>query len=394
MNVLLIIHNQHGTGPYPKVMELAQGLSALGAEVTVLCTSRRARWRLATGMENGVRVVQAPDLLWGRLRQGADPWNVLRRWAWARRQPFDVVHAIDSRPVVILPALGLRRRTATTLIMSWWDLFGSGGVARDRSGSLYAATGGRVEQLFEERFRLWADAATVISTTLERRLREAGFPGDRILLQRLGCDTRRFQPISKEAARAQLGVPAEGPVLCYVGALAALDLDLFLQGLERAQASQRGRLTTLLVGGPEVGAAAAARVALRSVPRQPLEVVHRYISASDLCLLPLRESPANRARWPSKCGDYLNAGRPVLTTPVGDDADLVRRHDLGFVAPAATPEGLAAAIDAAIESRPAWDAIGMAARRFAEQQLDVSVLAAQLLDFYRSSLPRAGEAKA
>ena len=394
MNVLLVIHNQHGTGPYPKVIELARGLSALGAAVTVLCTSRRARWRVATGTEDGVRVVQAPDLLWGRLRQGADPWNVLRRWAWARRQQFDVVHAIDSRPVVILPALWLQRRAGTTLIMSWWDLFGRGGVARDRSGSLYAATGGRVEQLFEERFRLRADAATVISTALERRLREAGFPGDRILLQRLGCDTRRFQPVSKEAARTQLGVQAEGPVLCYVGALAAPDLDLFLQGLERAQARHGGRLTPLLIGGPAVEAGAAARVGLRLVPRQPLEGVHRYISASDLCLLPLQESPANSARWPSKCGDYLNAGRPVITTPVGDVADLVRRYDLGFVAPAASPDGLATAIDAAIESRATWDAIGAAARRFAEQQLDVSVLAAQLLDLYRGTLPRARETKA
>jgi len=394
VNVLLVIHNQHGTGPYPKVMELAEGLSALGTGVTVLCTSRRARWRLATGTENGVRVVQAPDLLWGRLRQGVDPWNALRRWAWARREHFDVVHAIDSRPAVILPALGLRRQAGTALIISWWDLFGHGGVSLDRSGRFYAATGGRVEQHFEERFRLRADAATVISTALECRLREAGFPADRILLQRLGCDPRRFRPASKEQARAELGFTAEGPVLCYVGALAPPDLDLFLQGLERAQALQGGRLTPLLVGGPEVEPAAAARVGLRLVPRQPLDVVHRYISASDLCLLPLRESPANGARWPSKCGDYLNAGRPVVTTPVGDVPELVRRYGLGFVAPAATPEGLGAAIAVALEARSSWDVMGASGRRFAEQHLDVRVLAGQLLDLYRRALPRAGETKA
>ena len=394
MKVLLIIHNQHGTGPYPKVMELAQGLTRHGAAVTVLCTSPRARWGFTVGSEGGVRVVQAPDLLWGRLRQGADPWNALCRRAWVRRESFDVVHAFDSRPVVIVPALALRRRPGTALVMSWWDLFGRGGVAMDRAGWFYAATGGRVEQHFEERFRLRADAATVISTELERRLRDAGFPASRILLQRLGCDTRRFRPLAKDVARAELGIPADGPVLCYVGALAPPDRDLLLGGLERAQALTGGRLRAFLVGGPSVDPAVAQRVGLHIVPRQRLEVVHRYISASDLCLLPLRESPANRARWPSKCGDYFNAGRPVIVTPVGDVPDLVRRFGLGFVAPAASSDGMAAAIAAAVDARDAWERIGAAARRFAEEALDVNLLADQLLDLYRGVAPRAGESKA
>jgi len=394
VKVLLLIHNQHGTGPYPKVMELAQGLTGHGAEVTVLCTSPRARWRFTVGSEGGVRVVQAPDLLWGRLRQGADPWNTLCRRAWVRRESFDVVHAIDSRPVVIVPALALRRRPGTALVMSWWDLFGRDGVAMDRSGWLYAATGGRVEQHFEERFRLRADAATVISTELGRRLRDAGFPASRVLLQRLGCDTRRFRPLAKDLTRAELGISGNGPVLCYVGALAPPDLELLLGGLERAQALNGGRLRALLVGGPPVDPAAAQRLGLRIVSRQPLEIVHQYISASDLCLLPLRDSPANRARWPSKCGDYFNAGRPVIVTPVGDVPDLVRRFGLGFVAPAASPDGVAAAIAAAVEARSSWEGIGAAARRFAEEELDVDLLAGQLLDLYRGVVPRPGESKA
>lgn len=382
MKLLLVIHNQHGTGPYPKVLELARALEGAGATVTLLCTSRTHRLALERADEDGVRVVRAPDLLWGRLRQGVDPWNALRRAVWMGGEQFDVVHAIDCRPAVILPALWARRRHDASLVLSWWDLFGHGGAAWERSGALYAATLGRIEQFFEDHFRRYADGATVISTALEQRLTALGYPREWILLQRLGCDPERYPPIPVAVARAELGLPAEATILCYVGALAPADFELLLAALERVRGRGASDIVPLLVGAPAADPPRARQLGIHAVPRQPLSTVHRYICASDLCLLPLRETPANRARWPSKSGDYFNAGRPVVATRVGDFDQLFPAHGLGFLAAEGTAHGFADAITRALEARASWPDIGAACRRFAERELDVRVLARQLLAFY------------
>ena len=393
MNVTLLVHNQRGTGPFPKVMDLARGVAAAGASVSVVCTSPTRRLRLAVQTAGPVQVVEAPDLLWGRLRQGADLWNTLRRAAWLTGRPVDVVHAIDCRPAVILPALWAARRHRALLVLSWWDLFGRGGVALERSGRLYAGSAGRVEQFLEEHFRRYADAATVISDALRARLEALGFPSDRILLQRPGCDTEAFRPLPKPEARRQLGLPSDATILCYVGALARADVDLLLAALEGVQGSSAGPVLPLFVGTGGVDVARAQRLGARIVPRQPMPEVHRYICASDLCLLPLRETLANKARWPSKSGDYFTAGRPVVATRASDFGRLFPEHGLGFLAAEATPQGFAAAVIGALEARPTWETIGRSARRFAEQHLDVRVLGRELVAFYRQAQSNRGGAR-
>ena len=75
----------------------------------------------------GVRVVQFPDLLWGIGRTGWDLWDTAQRLGKVRGETFDLVHAFDSRPVVIHPALALQRR-GVPLVMDWADWWGRGGA--------------------------------------------------------------------------------------------------------------------------------------------------------------------------------------------------------------------------------------------------------------------------
>ena len=101
----------------------------------------------------GVEVVEAPDLLTGRARTGWDPWNTWRRALGLRTRSFDLVHAFDSRPVVIYPALLLQRWTGAALFMDWADWWGRGGWIHDRSGWFVRTFFGPFETWQEEAFR-------------------------------------------------------------------------------------------------------------------------------------------------------------------------------------------------------------------------------------------------
>jgi glycosyltransferase involved in cell wall biosynthesis len=385
VKVLLLIHNQQGTGPYPKVLEQSEALQELGAQVTLLCTSRTARIQMSETEERGVRVVVAPDLLWGRLRQGVDLWNTVRRIRFVTGGTFDVVHAIDTRPAVIFPALWRKWKVGTPLVLSWWDLFGVEGAALDRWGPLYARTLGRLEGIFEVSFRRYADRATVISTELRRRLEGLGYPSERILLQRVGCNTRAYGPGDKQVARVALGLPLDATILCYVGALRPLDQRLLVEALTLVAERYSGELLTLMIGTLPVRTAITSRPGVSWVARQPIEMVYRYLASADLCLLPLSESVANRARWPSKSADYFNAGRPVVATRVSDVEQLCAEYSLGYLAERSTPEGYAEALLRALNRRSEWEIIGRSCRRFAEEHLDVQILAKELLALYEEA---------
>lgn len=87
---------------------MCEAVSKKGNEVTLLCTSKNARFLFKRYVYKNIQIWEAPDLLWEKLRQGIDVWNILNRLFFVARNNYDIVHGIDCRPVVILPALFLK----------------------------------------------------------------------------------------------------------------------------------------------------------------------------------------------------------------------------------------------------------------------------------------------
>ncbi len=387
MRILILTHGQYGFKGVPKIVEYAERLVTLGNSVTLVATSRRNRMRPEAFTRSGVRFLLAPSVLSGGFRQGGDPYDLVWRLGLLRRESFDVVHAVDSRPTVILPALATSRRVDCALVIEWSDLFGRGGTASERSGRLYASTLGHVETFFEEQFRRYADAAVVTTWLLAERLAALGYPKERIEVQRYGCDTRRYGRQIQADARRRVGVDPDATVLCYAGTLFGADLELLLGALRAVRRSEGGEcIQTILIGDHKLAPEVTSRLGIRLTGRlDDFSMVHDYLSAADLCLIPMRVSLANLARWPSKVADYFNAGRPVVATKVSDFELLFRQHGLGFLAEDDTPEGFAAAIRQALGERTRWVQIGRSCRRFAETELDITRLAVVRMQTYNTA---------
>jgi len=63
----------------------------------------------------------------------------------------------------------------------------------------------------------------------------------------------------------------------------------------------------------------------------PYDRLFDYLSACDICWLPLCDNRANQGRWPLKLNDYLTAGRPVVATDVGDLREVILKHRVGWI---------------------------------------------------------------
>lgn len=385
MKIAMIIHNQVSTGPYFKVLEQCVALVQAGHSVTLFATSATRRLFPHKTMHEGVEVIEAPDLLWGKLRQGIDLYNTVWRCMLAHKRQFDIVHAIDARPNVILTALHIKYWQKIPLILSWWDLFGDSGIATERFGALYGKTLGKVEVWFEEFFRKYADGATAITSYLAHRLQNMKFPTDRIITLHVGCNAYLPVPDHTVARSAllRLGIGPDDIVLCFIGTIYQSDLNFLFRALDVVRSRTDQPFKILWIGNHRIEPLQQkAYNIVHAGHLATMQDVYQHLSAADIALLPFVVNTANRARWHSKITDYFTMALPVVTTPVSDFPEIFRHHDCGWMANGTTPEDFAESILMALNERTMWHIKGNTAKQYAQTYLDTRSLADTLTHFY------------
>jgi len=382
----MLLYNRVGKGTYWRALHFAFNLTDHGHSVTLLATSNDRRMRFRVRWENGVQIVESPDLLWGSLRSGWDPWGTLARICWLRGQEYDLVHTFESRPVAIFPALYLQRRRGVKLILDWCDWFGRGGSVEERPNRLVRAVLRPVETFFEEHFRTCADGTTVINSVLQQRAIDLGVKPETILRLPNGSNIDELYPIAQMEARRTLGWPANVFIIGYIGAVFYRDAVLMAQAFDRIyRAEPRARL--LLIGYCNVaveGLVAAPDAIWRTGPIDYGEI-NRYLATCDVCWLPLRDSGANRGRYPLKINDYMSVGQPVVATAVGDVSDLVRRGRFGLLAND-NPDNLAQQVLRLLQEPSLRAEMGHRARHLAETEFAWKRISGKLERFYQQVL--------
>jgi glycosyltransferase involved in cell wall biosynthesis len=386
LRILYLNHNPAGVGTWQRASHFGRALARRGHEVTLVTTDPRRRFGFAVRTEESYTEIRAPDLLVGPARTGWDPSNALRRVLRLNGHGADLVHAFDTRPVVIAPALHVAKRTGAALFMDWADWWGRGGRIEERSGWWVRTFFGPVETWFEESFRTRAHGTTTISRALADRARDLGVDADRIWTLPNGCDAKGIRPGDRQEARRVLGIAIETPVVVHVGVLTPGDM----RQLTGAFACVGGELPgarLVLVGNhtaavPE-DALSSGRV--RVVGFVSSEALGLWLAAADLCVVPLTDTPNNRGRWPGRLNDYLAAGRPTVMPAVGDAAALLDAEGAGWTC-RPDPESLARSLLAALRDPEGRRWAGERARAVASGPLAWSALAARLEAAYNSVL--------
>jgi teichuronic acid biosynthesis glycosyltransferase TuaC len=201
-----------------------------------------------------------------------------------------------------------------------------------------------------------------VSEALRERLIELGVPGGRVQVLRNGVDLALFAPQDRAAARRELGLDADGPVVLSVGwliprkgqdlairAVAAMpEVTLLIVG-EGAQAPALKRLAA------QLGLSGRVRF-LGSMPHERLAQVY---SAADVLLL-----ASSREGLPNVVLEALACGTPVVTSAVWGTAEVVAPQ-AGRLVKERTPEAIAGALRALLAAPPPRAAVRAHAERFA-----------------------------
>jgi len=384
MKILITTHTQFDRNAYSKHLERAIGLQQRGHEVFFLITSQKNRFKTSHKEIEGVNVIMAPDLLWGPLRQGVDPWNIANRVIIALKLDVDLVHTIDSRPVTILPAMVLKVFKRTPLFSEWTDLFSRGGTIVERGSSkFYQATFGRVEQFFEEGFKKYADANFTISSKLKELLVSFGYPAERVRILPLACNMINALQESKEELKRKLSLDTETIYLLFGGKIFPQDAEFLVEVLRRIQMRRSENIGLILTGRhPWVTEDMKDELGILVTGWVDEQVLFDYLGAADLHVNPMKITIANKYRFPCKINDYFVAGRPLITTPISDLEQIHAEYEFGKVTKSDSVEEFVQVLDDMLSERAKWPHYEKEAFRCAGELLALEKISRDIEEYY------------
>ncbi|MFN0178771.1 MAG: glycosyltransferase family 4 protein [Gemmatimonadales bacterium] len=182
-------------------------------------------------------------------------------------------------------------------------------------------------------------AVIAVSAPLEVTLKKAGIPDDRLHLL-----PNAFEPVAdalpRSAARSALGLPAEGPVVGWIGRLTAeKGPDVFLNAVARFDVPARASIVGEGAMGDELQAWAASHLSPEQVHwHGGLQQASRYFAAFDVVVM---------SSWtegtPIVLLEAMSAGVPVVVTNVGGIPDVVGPAEAVLVPPG-DPAAIAAGV--------------------------------------------------
>ncbi len=335
MNILYLNHNVKGKSTYHRCFALAYELTLLRHKVTLLTNSPKNRWKFISYKEKQVSIAESPDLFWGSLRTGWDPINVIRRCLYLKDKKYDLIHAFDTRPTVILPALFYKKFIKNVpLMIDWSDWWGKGGAITLRPNKILNMLFSPIETFFEEYFRKFADYSTVASRLLYKRAISLGIKRNKIIVIPNAADTRNIFPIVKKLARIKLGLPLKTKICIFPG-FVLYDLEMVLSAFLYIHIQKPDTMLILLGEYPNnldrTYQSLVKKGAIQTFGNINKNMLNLFLSASDAAILPLKDNTTNRARFPMKLGDFLAAGIPFVTNDVGDTGYYVKKYRLGYI---------------------------------------------------------------
>ena len=297
----------------------------------------------------------------------------------AAAQPLDVVNVHE-----VLPAVGacFPRRAPVVWTLhapwgeEWLDAYlhqrgGRPGWVGRTAARAFAAYVEWLERVTLRRSRM----ALVLSEFMEGKLREThGYPEDRIRIVGGGVDLARFSPAEDRIAlKRQLGVPDSEWLVLTVRRLAPrMGVDALIGAAVRLRRT-RHDFRLVIVGTGVMQEQTAALVEQQGcgdyvvlAGRVPDADLPTYYRAADLFVLPTRFMEGFGMVTP----ESLACGTPVLGTPIGGTAELLRRFDADFLFRDAGAAAMADKIDAFLTADRLTAQLRRRCREFAEQHFD------------------------
>lgn len=400
--------------PSARVSELARHWVSAGHDVTVL-----------TGFPNHPDGVVRPEYrerFWrGFCREDFHGVRVLRTFLlpFPNRKPYerilnytsfcasaalaasfaerpDVVIATSPQLLVGLSGWWTSRIKKAPFVLEVRDLWPESlaGTGVGNESSLMYRTIGKLASFLYRR----ADSVVVVTPSFRDHLmREWKVPTEKIAVVQNGVETALFSP--QESAcdiRAQVGAKDKF-VVSYIGTLGlAHGLDTLVAAAERLQKVAPQVLFMLVGEGADreriLSLAQSKQLTnLVFIPQQARDKIPAYISASDACIVMLKDKEVFETVIPTKMLEFMSCARPVILAVRGQAKHVLEAAAGGICIEPDNPQALCSAILRLREQPALCEEMGRGGRSYIVRELSRERTAQEYLNVLRRLLGEAAE---
>lgn len=179
-----------------------------------------------------------------------------------------------------------------------------------------------------------AAAVIAVCHALKDAIVNLNIPSAKIAVIPNGVDTAKFFPVSKQAARRQLGLPG-GKIILSVGELIPRKgFHVLIQALELLVCEHGRRNIHLIIVGAGAyrksleGLIASLKLVkhVRLAGSVPHTELYKWYSAADLFCL-----ASDREGWPNVILESLACGTPVVATAIWGTPEILTSQEIGFL---------------------------------------------------------------
>ena len=249
-----------------------------------------------------------------------------------------------SNHLVALPALIAARRLGIPFayeVRGFWEV-----TKMSREESYRTTPAYQVQERLEAAIARAADQVFTLTGPMAEELAARGVASDRIALLPNSCDPARFTPRPRDAQRAAaLGIPAEVPVIGYVGTFVDYEgLDdlasacallkaqgrafrLLLVGNENTSGTERGPISEQIAAIAQQGQFSDWLIMPGRVPHEDVE---SWYSLIDVCPFPRKPWPVCEMVSPMKPLEALAMEKAVVVSDVRALAEMIADGDTGL----------------------------------------------------------------
>ena len=208
-----------------------------------------------------------------------------------------------------------------------------------------------------------------------------------------GADPEMFDPAENGSVFRSRHNLADKFVVLYAGAHGlSNDLGVVLESALILSKTNPGVMLVLLGDGKEKPALQkqASGMDLHNVlflPPIPKMEMPTALAGADACLAILKPLEEYKTTYPNKVFDYMAAGRPIALAIDGVIRDVVERAGCGVFAQPGDPAALAEAVKKLAADPDRSRTMGLAGRKYLEENFNRTVIAEKILDIL-NSLPQ------
>jgi glycosyltransferase involved in cell wall biosynthesis len=367
-------------GVTTSVETLRRGLEARGHAAWVFAP------RFPGGGPDPQRVVRYPSIPAATYPDFALAWPFAPTLtALARGLAFDVFHA--HHPFLLGPAARrLARQAGRPLVFTYHTRYEKYAHYVPLRRSLVEAAATRMST----RFAAGADAVLAPSAVVRDELLARGVRTP-ITVVPTGVDLQRFSPGERGGVRPGLALPANEPVVLYVGRLDhEKSVDRVLLAFDRVASTVAGARLLLVGRGTQMGRLQQLAANLPAGPRirflgvRPHDTLAACYQAADVFLFASETETQGLV-----LAEAAACGLPAVAV-AGPGCDEVVRDGVTGVLTKSEPAALAEAVIGLLLDAPRRQAMGLAARALAEREFDVQRQVGRTLEVYAATIDRLG----